>query len=230
MNTRLRRKGIFTAAGTLLGMGLLLVACPSALVPYSYHYQYSSVDDEYHAAPLFLTKHLVGVRFDDALSEDERAALISSIPVLRPYEDRFGDFDRVDMSVLKLRFWATQDVTLETIEQLKATEGITLATPVVHGESGPAYSYLISDQFDVVFESTATEEDIAELNAEHAVEIVSVRSPEHLWYSIYTLRVTDASGMGAIDMANLYHLETHVRNATPHLTALYSVLASNIEE
>ena len=96
------------------------------------------------------------------------------------------------------------------------------ASPTSFSQVNPVYAYdgvdmVVSDEFVAAFPPTATTLDIAAINAEHGVEVVSSILGQE---NTFVLRVTTTSAQDALAMANLYQESSLALYAAPNFVRL----------
>lgn len=184
-------------------------------------YYYSSVEG---MVPLILSTQIVGLRFEDGLSLEQQAEILSTERDVRPFEDRLqrGVLEREQMVVVPLKPGLSPSSVLAIIRSLSAKRGVEFATLAFQVMEG--YHELLTDRFYASFPVSIPEEDIAALNAEHAVAVVEIKDYSRIGKMGYRLRVTRDSGMNALDMANLYYETGLTDGCTPSPLPLYSMI------
>jgi len=211
--------------GTLVGLTIILFAAitgdvgaqaDNGQVPEFYYYSSGE------RIALTLSTEIVGIRFEEGVSSEEQAAIVSTERGMRSFDDRlqWDMLEQERMVVVPLEPGATGRTVLAIIESLDAKRGVEFASPAFHTE--PDYHELLTDRFYASFPDSVPEEDILALNAEHAVEIMEKKDySETLGKVGYRLRVTRESGMNALDMANLYYEHPLTIGSNPNFQPLY---------
>jgi len=213
--------------GTLVGLTTILFAAitgdvgaqaDNGQVPDFYYY--SSVEGR---VPLTLSTQIVGIRFEEGLSLEEQAAIVSTERDVRPLDDRLQlrVLEGKRMVVVPLEPGLAPSTVLAIIDSLSAKRGVEFASPAFHTLPGD-YHFLLTDEFYASFPISIPADDIVALNAEHAVEVVEIKDYSNIGKMSYRLRVARESGLNALDMANLYHEHPLTIASSPSFLPLYS--------
>jgi ribosomal protein L23 len=170
----------------------------------------SEVPDFYYyydeKIPLDISEEMVAVCFDEAIGKEDKEALLTSDTALENLSDEVLPFGLI-LAVTK------QDLNKEDIKQ--AVERLNELPEVKY--STPVFQYrnmklVLMDKFVVRFNPEVTEQAIQIMNSENEVAIVS-KSPYR--HNRYVLRVMNTKTKNAVELANIYNVNSQIRYATP---------------
>jgi len=222
--------------GIFLGVAIgFLVAPPGTLgaqsvgQPDAEFFYYSSREGK---LPLALSTALIGIRFEQGLSEYDKGAIVDSERDLGVFDQRLqlAVLQKEGMNVIPVKSGTSKSTVLEIIDRLTATAGVEFGSPVF--EVQPGYPELLTDEFYASFPAGIPETDILALNERHAVEVIRKKDYTIIGKIGYRLRVTAESAMNALQMANLYavaiadlhYAEPLTVGSNPNFLPLYSVI------
>lgn len=161
--------------------------CPDFL-----HAQTDFFNYQGEAVPLTISQEKISVIFSGSLTRNQIDSLLNS-------EGVSGELKQIHSVALENFFTLDlqeQAAIGELIEQLQSLPEVQLVNPVYERNGTEA---IIFDRFVVMFDPSITEQQIEQLNGEYHVETVRNRG------DIYTFRLTGASGLPVLDLANLYY-------------------------
>jgi len=150
-----------------------------------FYYQEESV-------PLTISQEKISIIFSGGLTRNQIDSLLNS-------EGVSGELKQIHSVALENFFTIDlqeQAAISELIEQLQSLPEVQLVNPVYERNGSEA---VIFDRFVVKFDPSVTEQEIEQLNDEYHVETVRNRG------DIYTFRLTGASELPVLDLANLYY-------------------------
>jgi len=143
---------------------------------------------------LDLYTEMIAVYFEQAVSQEERQALITQDPIL---EAIVAEMARYGVVLVGTKASSSDIDIIQTIERLEKLPEVRYSTPVF-GDS--ATQLILTDEFIAKFKPDVTEAEIDAFNTLNAVEIEDkIEGIEH-----YILRVKDPKNMNTLKMANLY--------------------------
>jgi hypothetical protein len=178
----------------------------SAASPFPDFYYYYS--DKIH---LTVSTEMITVRFDEAVSKQQKQALISADPILKDISDeRFPS----GLTLMTVKEGLDGNSIIQAVERLNNLPEVKYSAPVFEFQNT---KLILTDEFVVRFKPDITEENIQLLNNESGVSVVS-RSPYR--HNRYVLRVTNPKDRNALEIANIYNENPQVKYAAPSFLVL----------
>jgi len=144
-----------------------------------------------------LSKEKLVVRFKQGTTAEQQKTILESQIDSGLFAER-KELLLFKLTIFPLRASITEENIIKTINSLNVNPAVEFANPVF---DFPDAELMVTDEFIVKFDPSATEQEIESFNAINNVEIAR----KEKWADWYVLRVKDPKNMNTLKMSNLYY-------------------------
>ena len=162
---------------------------------------------------LTLSTEGIAVQFRKGVSTNQMRSNVESEPEMGLFSER-EELTTPEFSLFKLKSGITPDTVSRLVDKFAGKPEVQFISPLFnyHGTR-----QILSNEIIVQFKSTATDDEISNLNEKHGLVVVK---KGFLGENVYVLKFPRGSGTELLDLANTYHENPIVEYAHPNFLRL----------